>query len=319
MGFEIKKNPVFSWSFSRNEMFESCKREYFYNYYGSHNGWLKEGTERSKEIYRHKNIQSLDLVFGSAVHDAIRQFLISSRDGVARSLTWENAFFANFVQQRLRDACKRDASGCWHGQPKQYPRLMETYYWGTTWSDDVPKSRVDNIKTKMAMLDKNIFESKTFKELSEGVIEKFIEIDESLNSPDSLGKCQIDNLTVYSKIDFLYKRNDGKVVIVDWKTSSDFNKTKELLQLKIYVHYVVDRYKIPVENIICRVENLILGSSYENVFDEDNVVGYIKNQITEMGGYIENADYAENVALPEESFEKNTKKCKLCKFKNVCK
>ena len=52
----ILKND-FSWSLQRFAMFERCKKEYFYHYYGSWEGWNKNADDRIKLIYRLKNIK----------------------------------------------------------------------------------------------------------------------------------------------------------------------------------------------------------------------------------------------------------------------
>ena len=38
----------FSWSFSRDNAFNTCKRKYYYSYYGSWGGWNKDADELSK-------------------------------------------------------------------------------------------------------------------------------------------------------------------------------------------------------------------------------------------------------------------------------
>ena len=40
----------FSWSFSRDNAFNTCKRKYYYSYYGSWGGWNKDADELSKKF-----------------------------------------------------------------------------------------------------------------------------------------------------------------------------------------------------------------------------------------------------------------------------
>ena len=58
--------PSFSWSASRHDTFASCRRRYFYSYYGA----LED-----EEIRRLKKLSALPLWAGSVVHDAIEAFL----------------------------------------------------------------------------------------------------------------------------------------------------------------------------------------------------------------------------------------------------
>ncbi|KPV58165.1 hypothetical protein QJ48_18160 [Paenibacillus sp. A3] len=76
MPFEKKTYPDWSWSLSRHNVFEECQRKYFYNYYASHNGWLKESPIENQVVYRLKQITNLYLIFGESVHE-IAQYIIS--------------------------------------------------------------------------------------------------------------------------------------------------------------------------------------------------------------------------------------------------
>ena len=49
----------FSWSYSRDNLFQECKREYYYNYYGSWGGWEKnKADEITRTLYVLKNLQN---------------------------------------------------------------------------------------------------------------------------------------------------------------------------------------------------------------------------------------------------------------------
>ena len=45
----------FSWSKSRDEIFQTCPRQYYFNYYGYWGGWQKDAPERIRQIYLLKN------------------------------------------------------------------------------------------------------------------------------------------------------------------------------------------------------------------------------------------------------------------------
>ena len=50
----------------------SCEREYYYTYYGSHNGWIFTSSEEQKIAWRLKKLTNLWMCFGEAVHKQIR-------------------------------------------------------------------------------------------------------------------------------------------------------------------------------------------------------------------------------------------------------
>ena len=41
----------FSWSKTRDEIFRTCPRQYWFAYYGYWNGWHENASERTRKIY----------------------------------------------------------------------------------------------------------------------------------------------------------------------------------------------------------------------------------------------------------------------------
>ena len=41
----------FSWSRSRDGVFQDCKRRYFYQYYGAWGGWASDAPEDVRRLY----------------------------------------------------------------------------------------------------------------------------------------------------------------------------------------------------------------------------------------------------------------------------
>ena len=65
----------FSWSKSRHEKFQECRRAYYLAYYGSWGGWQAAHGSTVREIYVLKKLSSRWQWAGSLVHDALYQFL----------------------------------------------------------------------------------------------------------------------------------------------------------------------------------------------------------------------------------------------------
>ena len=70
-----------SWSHSRRNTFEECQRKYFYQYYGSWEGWLWNATQRQKELYLHKKLVNRWMWMGTVVHKTIEFLLKQHREG----------------------------------------------------------------------------------------------------------------------------------------------------------------------------------------------------------------------------------------------
>lgn len=325
---ELENN--FSWSNSRNQTFNDCKRKYFYSYYGYWNGWggkymwdKEKDPEklRRRLIYQYKNMTSLDLVFGSSVHEEAKQLVL------APSL--DKTVMAGYVKQKLHNACVHYIGDeNWKDDPKMNPALVELVY-GGGWSSESTKKAVANIKMKMSSLG-NFFDLESYKELVNGNVDKKLEIDEPFNDKTMVGVFQIEDsipFKVFAKIDYLYLRSDGMYVITDWKTNKrDFDKRnpEQYRQLYIYADYASRKYNIPLEKMICRYENVITGHTDENSvtkYDIQEIEDYIRFSAEDMKSYVVDCDISEdhNVALPETSYSMTqTARCKLCNFRNIC-
>ena len=70
-----------SWYHSRRNTFEECQRKYFYQYYGSWEGWLWNATQRQKELYLHKKLVNRWMWMGTVVHKTIEFLLKQHREG----------------------------------------------------------------------------------------------------------------------------------------------------------------------------------------------------------------------------------------------
>ena len=48
----------FSWSKSRDEVFMTCPRQYYFNYYGYWGGWKATAPQRTWQVYMLKNLKN---------------------------------------------------------------------------------------------------------------------------------------------------------------------------------------------------------------------------------------------------------------------
>ncbi len=61
----------FSWSKTRDALFQECKRKYYYNHYGSWGGWVLRSDKRTREAYILKNLKTRQMWLGDVVHKAV--------------------------------------------------------------------------------------------------------------------------------------------------------------------------------------------------------------------------------------------------------
>jgi hypothetical protein len=90
----------FSWSISRRDTFQSCRRKYYYSYYASND---------DPEIKRLKKLSGLPLWAGSVVHETI-EGLLKTRDTMP-SETEQEAIVRAAVHGRMLGDW-RDSESC---------------------------------------------------------------------------------------------------------------------------------------------------------------------------------------------------------------
>src|SRR6476659_5684864 len=69
----------FSWSKSREGIFNECKRRFWFQYYGSWAGWEPEADARARDIYVLKQLRTRHIWIGNIVHEAIERSLKNMR------------------------------------------------------------------------------------------------------------------------------------------------------------------------------------------------------------------------------------------------
>lgn len=303
MAYEIKEFPQLSWSFSRMKMLQECPRRYFYNYYAYHNGWLREASEESKQIYRLKNLQPVDAYFGQTFHSTVKDVVKKKNTELLLPGKFRRLINCSIKKAYLESKNSKDD---WIVHPKWYAMLNEVYYEG-----DITQEKKDTIIDKVNVVSRNVFASQSFKELTENDDVEIIELDE-------LKSFAINGITAYVKIDALY-RLGNKVIIVDWKTGHD--SLKDVDQLILYVWYANRVLGIRLQDIEARLE--YIGHEKADVYHfEEDILELVERRLEKdlklMNKYLINP--VTNQPRPKESFfqAKGSLLCKYCNFREAC-
>lgn len=296
--------PGWSWSPSRHQLFQECRRKYYYHYYASHNGWYADATPFARQAYRLKQMTNLYLVFGDAVHKMAEE-TVKLYHNYGRVMATEE--IVQRVRSLLNQAYKdsRDIEA-WKQQPKQRMMLQEMYYVGGL-SDSV----TDTIKRRIPILADRLISSESMQHYMYADGCHLVEL-EQLNTID------LGDTMIYVKLDFMY-RQDGRYIIVDWKTGQEDERNDT--QVRLYGWYVHENYGIPYEQIDIRTEYLLSGRCKLDAVTEDemeHLISYVETSIAGMRSYLN--DSALNEPKPMEAFEvtDDERKCRRCAFREMC-
>lgn len=302
--YEVKKFPEKSWSISKMKVIQNCLREYYYTYYGSHNGWLYESSDEAKTAWRLKKLTNITLMFGDKIHELIKDIIKNEWEAEDKKI---EAYIRNKLNKGVKESIEKFKTGEWD----EYPRgeMLQEYYYG----EKLESEKVNEIKEKVEYCVKGFVESKTYKEIRSSA-KRIVEVDEG-----NFDYIIVHGVKVYALLDLLYIDQDDNYVIVDWKTGKISEYDAE--QLMVYVLYVMEKYKVPIEKIECRVEYLLLNENAEYKFTNEDI-DIIKERI-EMDLKAIDAmiiDKEKNIPKPKDEFIKcdSIKKCSRCKYRKMC-
>lgn len=293
MTYPIKQfdfSPILGWSFSRYNTFSTCKRQYFYQYYGKY-----DSEYPVLKIEALKEMTSIPLEIGSIVHDLIRDALNFIAES-EKSPTIDN-LMARFEKSKSKYFSKK---------------YSEVYYGELS---HISESE-DEIREKVKMALSNFLASPRL----QWILEKAIPYRERwIVEPPGYGETRINGLKAYCKVDFLFPV-DGEIFIVDWKTGK--KRDDHSTQLLGYASWASYHLKHDVSKIKTIVAYLIPEYQEEEVtfdqFDFTNFSRQVRIETQQLYEYTDNIE--ENVPKAKENFPlaESDMMCKYCNFRELC-
>jgi hypothetical protein len=197
----------FSWSVSRHDSFNTCRRRYFYSYYAA---------QDDPEVKRLKKLSALPLWAGSVVHETI-EHLLKTRDTLP-SETEQQAIVHAAVHERLL--------GDWRDSEAASLRFRLFEHEYSTPVDAEDKKIV--VGTVMRSL-RNFFKSPVLQEAIAVGRSQWLTVED-------LVSFEVGGVAVFLRMDLAFRDGQGRVVIVDWKTGRGEGRFNEI-QLAGYALY----------------------------------------------------------------------------------
>ncbi|MEM7009260.1 MAG: PD-(D/E)XK nuclease family protein [Thermodesulfobacteriota bacterium] len=297
----------FSWSYSRDNLFQECRREYYYNYYGSWGGWdIERADSLTRTLYVLKNLQNRWQWKGSAVHDEIERIL---KELVSTGNLTPLERSIDRVTKILRDGFRssRDKK-YWNksGSLRFEPALYEHEYRPET-PDEIWKRTYDEV----ILCLENFYKSSVPQEVSNLPKEVVCSIESMTGSYFSF-----NSELYYVKLDLAYSIDD-EIKIYDWKTGSG---EADQLQFLVYALYAHEELDFDLNKISVTELNLFEDYTKIHTFDEDQINyarEYISESIDNMKRNLNNPQENEAIMLDFPRTQ-DTKTCELCKFQKIC-
>jgi hypothetical protein len=282
--------PILGWSISRFEVFDKCKRQYFYNYYGKFTPDLPP-----YKIQQLKALTSVPLEIGNVVHDIIEAFLkrLQKSD-------------SNIDEQRFFDFALQKTNHYFSTKT-----FMENYYRQKT----VPDQAAAFQKIRECLT--NFLNSPIYNWI---FMKAMTNRENWMIEPDGYGETRVNGLKAYCKMDFLFPV-DAIVSILDWKTGAK-NPFKHSHQLHGYAVAAHTNFHIPLSTIYPKIVYLYPQfDELELTVNEADLLDFyetIKAQTGQMYAYL--TDIEQNIPRPIAEFPKTPSPgvCQYCNYQELC-
>jgi hypothetical protein len=293
----------FSWSKSRDGVFQECRRKYFYQYYGAWGGWEAGVTEDVRRLYVLKQLASRQMWAGRLVHDAIEMALSAFRDG--RSLPVDG--FIRDVVDRMRTEWRSSRDGRYRENPKTCALFEHEY------ELDVRPEAWQALKSNVVTCLKNFFSLPLLAEVRATEAAHW-SIEHWSRS------FKFEGTPMWIAPDFGFWSRTNRLVLVDWKTGGgDLEGTA--FQLGCYALYAWEVLGVAPAQVDLMEANLRQPEVTIHRWDDgrlEAIRGQLRLSIRSMKAYL--ADSHANLAVITD-FERTEELriCRWCNFRAVCR
>jgi hypothetical protein len=306
MGAELRNR--LSWSHSRNETFRDCLRRYYYHYYGSWGGWSATAPPEARRLYLLKNLKNRHLWAGGIVHDAAAEALAQQRKAPAPPPDApQGEAAAGRAVERMRREFRLSRSGAYREDPRRVVGLTEHHY-SEPVADAVWQETAEMVRRSLL----NFYAGSYLRDAGKLPAEDWLALEDLQTFP-------CDGVPVYVKMDLAWRRPDGGVRILDWKTGRRRPQPGGL-QLAVYALYATEQWEMAPEQIELREINLNLDCEAQArpaAADLEAARAEIRASLDAMRARL--TDVAENEAdIAEFPAEPNARRCRGCPFREAC-
>jgi hypothetical protein len=288
----------FSWSVSRHDSFNSCRRKYFYSYYASN---------EDPEIKRLKKLSALPLWAGNVVHETIETFL-KSHDAIP-SPEQQDAIVKAAVHGDMLASWRQSEQGVGLDEAGVLRfRLFEHEYQTPIEAED--KKLVVGIVMRSL---RNFFRSDVLREIMALGRTHWLTVED-------LVSFEVEGVPVFLRMDLAYRDKDGRVVIVDWKTGRGEGRFSEV-QLAGYALYAAQQGWVrSADELRTELAYLAIPRYVRRTVDQkrlDHARSFIAKSASTMKALL--LDPVANVGRLEDfPMIERPQVCRRCNFRRLC-
>jgi len=294
----------FSWSKTRDEVFKTCPRQYWFAYYGYWNGWLENAPERTRQIYILKNLKNRSIWAGEKVHECIQRSLNNIRRGIKVLPVDE---IVSITIDQMRSEYRFSKSKNYLKNPKTCALFEHEYEMEVT--SDQWKETATHVETCL----RNFYASDIYDGLRSHRRDGWLEVEE-------FSSFRLDSVKINLAIDCAIREGEH-IMIYDWKTGKSLSEDLSV-QLSCYALYAMERWHVAPESITIIEYNLASNKANDFLVTQgqvEDIKGYMRGSVKDMLSLL--SDVGKNVPVEEEQFSRvDDEQVSLrCNFRKVCR
>jgi CRISPR/Cas system-associated exonuclease Cas4 (RecB family) len=282
--------PILGWSISRYEVFDKCKRQYFYQYYAKYVPGVP--IYKMKQL---KDLTSVALEVGNVVHDVLEALLrrLQKSDSDV-----DEARFHKYAIDKA-------------GEYFAAKTFIEVLY---GWQEELD---MDFARNRIRVCLDNFMGSPAYSWIFMNALRSK---DNWMIEPPGYGETRLDGLKAYCKMDFLFPL-EKEVAVLDWKTGRKDNH-KHRKQVLGYAAAASSNFGIPMEQIFPRI--VYLYPEYDELelrVGERDLKEFFEGVHTETEQmYAYCSDIEQNVPKPMDVFPMAPSEsiCRYCNYQELC-
>jgi len=219
------KNEI-SWSNSRANTFTGCRRQYYYNYYGSWDGWYKNADPFRRQCYILKNMTSLPMFIGTVVHNII-ELCLGEFQNTDNQTSFTTEDLQAKAQKMLTQGFNQSLGTAWENNPKKNIHFIEHHQEKNITADERTefKQKAFTCLANFCNLFPKLFPSRDKVE--------FLELEDFQSFELNTGE------KVMVKLDCGIKINN-RILLLDWKTGKRSDAIED--QMSVYTMYAMKRF-----------------------------------------------------------------------------
>ncbi len=315
--------PQLSLSSTQVSLRDRCPRRWWFRYVGHWKGWLADAPTETQSAYRLGKLESVATWSGKRVHDGISLLLRDPRAS-ARGVALD-------IERKMREEYRASASiGTGRfGEPKAF--RLEEHFFGAMLEDSKVDECVAEIRAALEAFERfcKSEPSLDFRSMAQRARDhrRFVHVDHEAIPKEARGfkspEIARGEVTVYSAPDFVVETEDGRLIVIDWKTGNRWGPSENELtsQLESYAawlwlqHRATINRATSVELYEFHLPNCTPAGRPATTEDFERAAARVREHAAQLLSLRGNLPAVPRNACPPQPQRDN---CKWCPFRKLC-